>query len=115
MARSRYDCPQALKSLQSVTHEFTHQLRRDFAQEISRDPRNFKKRVLALVRCDLPLRPGRPKNPRLDAAFQLVKQGRSIKDVLGLQIPGFVEMDAYGRYLAGKRVARSDFAQVQAG
>ena len=77
-------------------------LKRDYADEIARDAARFKKHVLGLIRQELPPRPGRPNNPRIDQALAMVSQGKSIKQVLRHQVPGFDNMDTYSRYLAEK-------------
>jgi hypothetical protein len=69
---------------------------------VARGPSTFKKQVVRLLRRELPPRPGRPNDPRLDAAVRLVEQGKSVRQVLRLQIPGFEHLDFYGRYLAEK-------------
>lgn len=89
-------------SLEFVACDFARRLRRDFSEEIARNPRDFKKQVVRLIRRELPPKRGRPTDPRLDAAAQMVQQGQSPKDVLRTQIPGFESLDTYGRYLAEK-------------
>jgi hypothetical protein len=91
-----------MKDLEGMTRDFAHRLRRNFAQEITQDAKEFKKRVLQFVRRELPPRRGRPNDPRLDAAARMVAQGRSLREVLRAQVPGFDELDTYGRYLAEK-------------
>lgn len=77
-------------------------LKRDYADEIARDAARFKNHVLKLIRRELPPRPGRPNDPRIDQALSMVSQGKSIKQVLRCQVPGFDHMDTYSRYLAEK-------------
>lgn len=78
--------------------------------KVARSPREFTKQVIHLIRRELPPRPGQPNDPRLDAAARLVQQGRTVRQVLRLQIPGFERRDAYSRYLAekGLRAALAD-------
>ena len=89
-------------ALEQTLRKFAARLRRDFAGEIARDPAGFKKHVLKLIRRELPPKRGRPNDPRLDAAARMVQKGKSVRDVLRLQIPGFDRLDTYGRYLAEK-------------
>ena len=91
-----------MKNLESTVRNFADRLRRDFAPEITRDPRDFKKRVLRLIRHELPPRRGRPASPQIEAALGMLRQGKSVRDVLRVQIIGFDQLDAYGRYLAEK-------------
>ncbi len=88
--------------LEVLAREFTEQLRREFAQEITRDPKAFKTYLIRLFRQTLPPRPGRPNDPRLDAAMRMIEQGKTVKEILRLQTRGFDKLDAYGRYLAEK-------------
>jgi hypothetical protein len=89
-------------SVEATICDFVSFLKTHFSQNIARDARAFKKLVLYLIRQELPLRRGRPNNPQIDAAVQLVDQGRSIKEVLRRQIQDFDRLDTYGRYLAEK-------------
>ncbi len=90
------------EGLEALAREFGAKVRRECAEEFARDPKPFRASVLRLVRRELPLRRGRPNDPRLDAAMRLLEQGRSIKEILRLQISGFDKRDAYERYLAEK-------------
>jgi len=96
-----------VKTLESTIRDFADQLRRDFASEITRDPRDFKKRVLRLIRRELPPRRGRPASPEIEAALAMLRQGKSVRDVLRVQIRGFDQMDSYGRYLAEKALRQA--------
>jgi hypothetical protein len=92
-------------SAQDVEHtvsQFAKGLKSRFQDQLARDPAGFKKQVVRLIRQALPPKRGRPNNPRLDAAVQMVEQGKTVKDVLRLQIPGYDNLDTYGRYLAEK-------------
>jgi hypothetical protein len=88
--------------LEALTHDFTRQIRIEFAQEITRDPKTFKKSLLRLIGRQLPPRRGRPNDPQIDAAMRMLDQGKSVKEILRLQIRGFDEMDTYGRLLVEK-------------
>ena len=107
------------KDLESAIRDFADRLRHDFANEIARDPRDFKKRVLRLIRRELPPRRGRPSSPQIEAALAMLRQGKSVRDVLRIQIGGFDQLDAYGRYLAEKALrqalARKGWRSAQAG
>jgi len=52
------DCPQEVDRLDLLVSEFTDRLRRQFADDIGRDPRAFKKGILRLIRRELPPRRG---------------------------------------------------------
>jgi len=92
-------------SAQDVEHtvsQFAKGLKSRFQDQLARDPAGFKKQVVRLIRQALPPKRGRPNDPRLDAAVQMVEHGKTVKDVLRLQIPGYDNLDTYGRYLAEK-------------
>jgi hypothetical protein len=88
--------------LEAFTGNFAEQIKREFASEISRDPQAFKTSILRLLRRALPLRRGRPNDPRIDAAVRMREQGKSVQEILRLQTRGFDKLDTYGRYLAEK-------------
>src|SRR5258708_5068764 len=94
--------PAAQSPLEQTVRKFASRLRSDFAEEITRDPAGFRKQVIRLMRRELPPRPGRPNDPRVDVALVMISQGKSVKQVLRRQIPGFDQMDTYSRYLAEK-------------
>jgi len=98
----RQDAEPRTKLIETLTVDFTEQLRSQFAFEISCDPKAFKALVIRLFRKHLPLRRGRPNDPRIDTAMRLIAQGKTINEVLRSQISGFEKLDAYGRYLAEK-------------
>ena len=89
-------------SVEAAVSEFASFVKIHFVERITADPRGFKKIVLRLVRRELPPKRGRPNDPQIDSAVQLVQQGKTVKQVLRLQIPGFDKLDTYGRYLAEK-------------
>jgi hypothetical protein len=88
--------------LETLTRDFTAHIRRDFAQEITSDPKTFKKSLLKLIGRQLPPRRGRPNDPRLDVAVRMVERGKTVKEVLRMQIPDFDKLDTFGRYLVEK-------------
>jgi len=92
----------SVNRLEALTHDFAAQIHRDFTQEITQDPKALRASVLRLVRRALPLRRGRPNDPRIDAAMRMLEQGKSIREILRLQTRGFEKLDTYGRYLAEK-------------
>ena len=91
-----------MEAIELMLREFTGRIRRQFAEEISRDPASFKRQIIGLIRRGLPPGRGRPKDPRIDAALRMLEQGETVKAVLRSQITGFDNLDAYGRYLAEK-------------
>jgi len=91
-----------MKSLARDVRDFVQHLQRNHASDLARDARGFKKQVVTLIRRELPPRRGRPNDPRIDAALQMIQQRKSIKEILRCQIPDFEQMDTYGRYLAEK-------------
>lgn len=88
--------------LEAFTGEFAQRVKRAFAEELARDPKALRTAVLRLVRRGLPLRRGRPNDPRIDAAVRMREQGKSIREILELQTRNFDKADTYGRYLAEK-------------
>jgi hypothetical protein len=94
--------PTSAQHIEQTISEFVSELRSRFREQSERDPAGFKKQVVKLVRRHLPPRPGRPNDPRIDSAVQMVQQGSTVKEVLYSQIPGFKNLDSYGRYLAEK-------------
>ena len=90
------------KRLEAMTRAFGAQLRRDCREELNRNPKAIRTAILRLVRHELPLRRGRPNDPKLDEAMLLLNEGKSVKEILRLQTTGFDGLDPYGRYLAEK-------------
>jgi hypothetical protein len=91
-----------MEAIEPMLREFTARIKRQFAEEISRDPASFKRQVIGLIRRGLPPGPGRPKDPRIEAALRMLHQGATVKAVLRSQIRDFDNLDAYERYLAEK-------------
>jgi hypothetical protein len=92
------------RKLVRLTADFIASLRREpeFGRAVNADLRGFRGDLLRAIRAQLQLRRGRRPDPLLDAACDLVKQGKSIPDVLRSQIPTWPTLDPYTRYLAAK-------------
>ena len=95
------------RSLEEAARDFSARLKRDFSQEIARNPRDFKKQVLRLMRQELPPRRGRPGSPQIEAALAMLRQGKTVREILRAQIPGFDQLDTYGRMLAEKALRQA--------
>ena len=80
--------PTPAQHIEQTISEFVSELSSRFREQSERDPAGFKKQVVKLIRRHLPPRPGRPNDPRIDAAVRMVGQGKTVKDVLRLQIRG---------------------------
>lgn len=90
------------RTLAAIARDFLAKVHRECAEELARDPKTLRASILRLVRRELPLRRGRPNDPRIDAAVRMLEQGKSVKEILRLQTRGFDKLDTYGRYLADK-------------
>ncbi|MGC2210383.1 MAG: hypothetical protein WA532_09765 [Candidatus Korobacteraceae bacterium] len=90
------------KRLETLVRDFVALVRRECGEELERDPKAFRAAALRLVRRELPLRRGRPNDPRIDAAVRMLEQGKSVREILKFQARGFDKLDTYGRYLAEK-------------
>ena len=106
-ARLSQSSPKPVKSLEGVTHDFTDCLRRHFAQQISHNPRDYKKQVLRLIRRQLPPHRGRPTRPQIEAALEMLRQGKTVREVLRAQVRGFEQLDTWGRMLAEKALRQA--------
>jgi len=92
----------ARRSLEALVRDFVALVRCECGEDLERDTKTLRAAVLRLVRRELPLRRGRPNDPRIDAAVRMREQGKSIKEILELQTRNFDKVDTYGRYLAEK-------------
>lgn len=101
--------------LDREVRRFTDQLCRHHADEISRDPRTFKKRVLRRVRRGLPPRPGRPPSPQIEAAVALRRQGKTVTEILRLQVTNYDKLDPWTRMLAEKALRQATSRRRKAG
>jgi len=97
----------ATDKLEPTLRRFAARLKRDFGDQISRDPAAFKKQILRLIRRELPPRRGRPVSPQVEAALAMVRQGKSVPEVLRAQVSGFEKLDTYGRYLMEKALRQA--------
>ena len=92
------------RKLARMAGAFANSLRHEpeFACAIAADPARFREELLRVIRAQFRLRRGRPTDPLLDRACELVKRKKSFPEVLRLQIPDFDSLDPYTRYLAAK-------------
>lgn len=99
---NRYLRHRSYRKLLRLAGGFIDSLRHeaDFARAISADPRAFRGDLIRAIRAQLRLRRGRRSDPRLDDAYQLLREGQSVATVLRSQIPAFDSLDTYTRYLA---------------
>lgn len=107
MKRSTPKCFLPCKSYRKLLRSaatFADSLRKEpeFAGAINADRRKFRSDVQRAIRAQFPLRRGRPTDPLLDRACGLLRQGKSVAEVLRSQIPGFETFDTYSRYLMEK-------------
>jgi hypothetical protein len=65
-------------SIEAAVCDFASFLKFHFADEFAADPRKFKKWVIRAVHTELPPRRGRPNDPRIDAAFKMIQQGKTV-------------------------------------
>jgi len=73
---------------------------------IMSDLRAFREDLLLAVNRQFPLKAGRPSDPPIDKACELVYGGKSVPRVLREQIKNWDTLDAYTRYLAAKGLDR---------
>jgi hypothetical protein len=69
------------RELRAKIQEFGRLLRHDFAAEIERDARRFKRRVVWLLGAELPPGPGRPRRKAVTLAIELRGQGKSWQQI----------------------------------
>ncbi len=96
--------PEKYRKLLRHCKTFAGTLRRDrdFAQAIHADPAGFRSDLERAIRGQFPMRRGRPMDPQVDAACRMVREGKSVPEVLRSQIPGWDSLDTYTRYLLAK-------------
>jgi hypothetical protein len=73
--------------LEAEVKRFAVRLRREYEAEITRDARGFKKRVVTIVRRNLPPFAGRPSEEAITRAISLRKQGCEWKAIYPQCIP----------------------------
>lgn len=96
-----------MKRLETAARDFATRLKSDFSQELARNPRDFKKQLLRLIRRQLPPRRGRPTRPEIEAALAMSRQGKTVREILRTQVPGFDQLDTWGRMLAEKALRQA--------
>ena len=73
---------------------FAAQLARDYADDLARDPRGFRYRVVSLFRSAIPgPRPGRPGLPEVTRAIAMRERGEPWSRVYFECIPGYLTLD----------------------
>ncbi len=90
--------------LERTVRQFAAKLRSTHAEEIGQDPRKFKKRVVTLLRRNLPPFAGRPSEASITAAIQLQKEGRTWKEIYPQVIEGHSTMDLVTRRQAESNI-----------
>jgi hypothetical protein len=88
--------------LEAFTGHLAEQIKREFAEELARDPKAIQTAVLRLLRRALPLKRGRPTNPLIDDALRMHEQGKPVEEILRFKVRGFDKLDTWGRMLAKK-------------
>ena len=76
-----------MRDLLATTQEFASLLRLEFASEIERDAHGFKRRVLGLLKAELPPRPGRPRSEAVTHATELLAQGKAWQQIYAECLP----------------------------
>jgi hypothetical protein len=94
----------AYRKLTQYATQFADQLNRDglLSPLIRADLRAFREDLLFAVKRQFKLKAGRPSDPLIDTACELVREGKSVPRVLREQIKNWDTLDAYTRYLASK-------------
>ena len=69
------------ESLEQIVQDFAVRLKHDFATEIERDPRGFKRRVIRTLNSELPPRPGRPCIAVVSRAVEMRARGQSWQQI----------------------------------
>ena len=91
-----------MKDINRKLRTFAAALKRDFAEDVTRDPKGFKKQVVKLIRRELPPKPGRPNDPRYDKAARMADQGKNSGEILRSLDAGFDSLDPWTRMLAAR-------------
>ena len=94
----------AYRKLTQYAIQFADQLNSDsmLAPHMKSDRRAFREDLLFAVKRQFPLKAGRPGDPLIEKACELVRQGNTVLRVLREQIKDWGTLDPYTRYLAAK-------------
>ena len=94
----------AYRKLTQCAMRLADQLNSDgvLAPHIASDLRGFREDLLFAIKRQFPLKAGRPGDPLIDKACELVRSGKSMPRVLREQIKNWDTLDPYTRYLAAK-------------
>ena len=94
----------AYRKLTQYAIQLADQLNRDgvLSPHIRSDLRAFREDLLFAVKKQFKLKAGRPSDPLIDKACELVRGGKSVPRVLREQIKNWGTLDAYTKYLAAK-------------
>ncbi|MBA3916497.1 MAG: hypothetical protein H0X25_22160 [Acidobacteriales bacterium] len=86
------------RKLSVLANRFVAQIEREFGREIDQDARAFKALAKKIVRKSLSVRLppylGRPRDPDIDAAIEMRRQGKSYRDIASAQVNGFSDLDS---------------------
>jgi hypothetical protein len=100
-----------LEGLRVSICEFTAWLIGEFASEIERDPRGFKRQVISAIRTELPPWPGRPAAEIVTRAARMRARGKSWQRIYTECIPTCLIGDS--RQLAQSRLRAAIRARVR--
>jgi len=87
-------------NLEKAIRGFALRLKRDFAPELERDARAFKKRCLHLLKVEIPPGPGRPCKRSVTLALRMRDQGKEWREIYALCIEGYATLSPASRRLA---------------
>lgn len=94
-------------NLEKTIRAFALRLKRDFALELERDARAFKKRCVHLLKIELPPGPGRPCERSITLALTLRQQGKEWREIYVLCIEGYSALSPESRRLAQEQLRDS--------
>jgi hypothetical protein len=94
----------AYRKLTQYAIQFADQLKKDglLSPHIRSDLRAFREDLHFAVKRQFGLKSGRPSDPLIDKACELMRGGKSVPKVLREQIKNWDTLDAYTKYLAAK-------------
>jgi len=75
------------RRVRSTIRQFVARLRVEFAPEIARDPRGFKRGVVHLLKVELPPYSGRPSHENVTRADEMRKAGKGWKEIYVVCLP----------------------------